>query len=78
MLTCRQKARILGISETKVTQSYGPAVRKVAAMLRAFPVETMAELSEAMADLDRLDETELQTRAAMLDGRIDRAAVHRG
>ncbi len=55
-LSCEQTAHALGISPTKATQAMTLPFFKVAACLRKYPAETMAELAyftAALAEQER-------------------------
>ena len=55
-LTCDKIAHALGISVTKATQSATLAFYKVAACLREYPAETMAELAIFLKALDEQEQ----------------------
>jgi hypothetical protein len=64
-----------GVSPTRATQARDPAFRKVAKALLLYPVETMEELANAVAEADTSAqaefELELPARRAMQMGRVD-------
>lgn len=51
--SCKEAASVLEISPTKVTQALGPALVKVAKLMLADPLKTLADLQSVMADLER-------------------------
>lgn len=74
----KRAGQVLGIHPFKVGQATRPALVKVARLMLVDPKATMAELLAAMEAIeDSRDEIEFTARERMLDGRLDRAYVHR-
>ena len=60
---------MLGVAETKVPQALLPAVEKIARLMRADARKTMVLITEAMQQLDVMEEDEIEQRTRELNGR---------
>lgn len=77
--TCRELQKVLGLSSpTKTTQSFEPAVRKVAVAMLADPLKTLQALAESCAEIEGvrarrspMSPKELDLRRRILEGRVD-------
>lgn len=68
----KEAAPILRVHVRKVSQSYVPALEKIARLYRADPHKTMQDILDAVNNLEPMSDAEIAAREAMLTGRADR------
>lgn len=68
----KEAAPILRVRERKVSQSYVPALEKIARLYRANPHKTMQDILDMVNNLEPMSDEEISAREAMLTGRADR------
>ncbi len=74
---CKAGAKVLGIQTTKFSVAADKTFEKFAKLLMADPVATLRDLMVWVEHLQReKDELEIERRADMNNGRLDRNLLH--